>query len=343
MRKTLIASALTFAALTMTACGGGSEGGDNSSQAVPETATKTLSNNSDEARALAKNTVEGSSTNASTNQSQSRLSKVSSLPGIGPGSSASIGESLKHARLVTLLTTKSALKETRVITCDHLTDDNNSLPQNERITNCSGSIDLDSNFSENTVGTDGLIAAGTFFNMTFNNLSYQTVDQGSVFLSGILRFEYVEAFRLNPVSGEMRFQAINLSGTSDGESFGPENLDYRIRLDGSNVTLIGNDVRLRDFQVSFVDSDSFTISGGTAIDGYDGAFIEVTYDNWQVIDGVPQTGSRLTATGENGSATIVVDSVSGNTINLTVTIVTDGQSNDYSIQANSSNGQVTVL
>ncbi len=342
MRKNLIASTLTCAALLLAACGGGGDENNSSSTTVPESATKSLSNTNEEARSLAENTVEGSANNADTNQSQSRLSQFGSLGGFSGGAGASIGDTLKQARLVSLLASKQLPKEITEVGCDLLTADNGSLAQNEQITNCSGSITLDTNFSASSAN-QSVIAAGTYFAMTFNNLSFQTVNDGQVAANGVLRFEYIDDFTISPVAGKIRFQAINLSGTSGGETFGPESLDYTIQLAGNNVTLVGNDVRLRDFQVSFTDSNTFTITGGTAVDGYEGGFIEVTYSNWQVVNGIPQAGSRLTVRGENGSATVVVNSVSGNVVSMTVTIVADGQTTEYPLQVSVSNGDATVL
>lgn len=344
MRKTLMASTLTCAALLLAACGGG--GGDdnsNGSTTVPESATKSLSNTNEEARSLAENTVEGSASNADTTQSQSRLSNFGSLGGFSGGTGASVGDALKQTRLVSLLTSKRIPKEISEVGCDLLTADNNSLPPNQRITNCSGSITLDTNFSASSGTNQALIPAGTYFAMTFNNLSYQTVADGLATANGQIRFEYIDDFTFDPLAGRIRFQAVNLSGTSEGESFGPESLDYTIQLAGNNVTLIGDDVRLRDFEVNFTDADTFTITGGTAVDGYEGGYIEVTYNNWQVVNGIPQAGSRLTARGENGSATVVVNSVTGNVINMTVTIVADGQTTEYPLQVSITNGDATVL
>lgn len=353
MPKQFIASALTCTTILLAACGGGSEGASGTgstapgattgSTAAPENPTKSLANNETEAQTLAQSTLQGSAENASTSQSQNRLSGLSALGGVSSGAGASGGFSAKSALRLASAVTRITGKETVQLTCAELTGSNTELPANEQITNCAGSISIETNITQESVGQNGAIAAGTFYTITFNGLSYETVADGAVsVIGGSIRIEYVQAFTISPLAGEIRFVATGLVGVTDGQAFGPESIDYRLRFDGSGSTIIADGVRLDGLSVNFTDADDYVIDTGTAIDNYDDGFIKVEYANWRVIDGVPQAGSRITVTGTNGTATLLVTSVADGVVSVTVTITAEGSTLDYNVQASIGNGQVTI-
>lgn len=346
MNWQLMAS-ISLLSITLAACGGGD--GDNSAgngsgngSTAPENPTRTLSNSDAEASTLATSTVTGSSDNVTASRRQSQLDGFSKIAGAttATSSNATPAQSIKA---IAQMSARFASKESVQVSCADIVSGSAGDPADEQIQDCSGSVSFDTNIDDNSIDDNGAIAAGTFVNMTFNNLSYTTTADGPVSVNGTIRVEYIERFVSNPPSGKLRYQAINLSGTSAGESFGPENVEYIISFDGNRVEVIADGVRLIGFDASYSDANNYTINGGSVIDQIGDDYVQIDYSNWRVVDDIPQTGSRLTVTGTNGTATVDVVSNDGTIVTLRITINADGSTTDYDLQINITNGTVTTI
>lgn len=342
-------ASVSLLSITLAACGGGdgesndsAGGGSGSNSTAPSSPTRTLSNSDAEASTLAQSTVKGSSDNVTASRRQNQLNGFAKVAGAttAASSNASTAQSIKA---ITMMSARFAGKESVEVTCAEITSGSSGEPADEQIRDCSGSVSFDTNIDDSSIDSSGAIAAGTFVNMTFNSLSYTTTADGPVSVNGTIRVDYVERFVSNPPSGKLRYQAINLSSTSAGESFGPENLEYIISFDGNGVEVIADGVRLIGFDASYTDANNYTITDGSVIDQIGDDYVQVDYSNWRVVDDIPQTGSRLTVIGTNGTATVDVLSNDGTIVSMRITINADGNTTDYDLQINITNGNVTIV
>ena len=329
-------------ALMLAACGGGDDSGGNESggnSSVPSSPTKSIANSEQEAQTLATGTIEGSGDNVTASRQQSRLDGFSRVAGATTGASGSSSQALKTGAM---LAQRTAGKATVELTCADIAAASAGAPADEQIRDCSGSVTYDTNISQDSVDSTGTIPAGTFVSMTFNNLRYTTTADGIVSINGAIRIDYLESFVANPPSGQIRYTATNLSGSSDGESFGPESSEYIISFNGNRVEVIADGVRLTDFDANYTDANNYTISQGQVIDQIDGGYVQIDYSNWRVVDGVPQAGSSLVVVGTNGSATVTVLSNTGSQLSIRISINADGQTTDYELLINITNGEVSI-
>ena len=338
MRAKYFVSLITCATF-LGACGGGGGDGTNDQGGstpaeVPTQATHTLSDNEGEASALASNTISSSEKTAQTSAAQSRLTSISALSGNGPtGNEAST----KHALQLTRVAKNIASKESYDLNCADFAG------RGGTIGSCTGTVRLESNLDENSVDAQGNIRAGSFVQMTFNDFSYDSPEDGVVALSGTIRVTFETSYTTSPLAGVVMYQATNLSGISQGQAFGPENATYRISLADGSTTIIANDTRIQGLEISTTDAGNFVISGGSSISGYGQGYIEVDYTNWRVVDGIPQPGSSVLVRGTNGTASVVVSSVDNNLVTIEVTMSIDGSGTTYIIVVDSQTGQTTIL
>ncbi|MFK7967064.1 MAG: hypothetical protein AB8C46_24155 [Burkholderiaceae bacterium] len=329
-------------ALMLAACGGGDDSGDTGgggNSSVPSSPTKSIANSEQEAQTLATGTIEGSGDNVNASRQQSRLDGFSRVAGATTGASGSTSQALKTGAM---LAARIAGKETIELSCADIVAGSSDEPANEQIRDCSGSVTYDTNISQDSVDSTGTIAAGTFVSMTFNNLRYTTTIDGAISINGTIRIDYLESFVINPLSGRIKYTSTGLSGSSDGENFGPESSEYIISINGSRVEVIADGVRLTDFDANYTDANNYTISQGQVIDQIDGEYVEIDYSNWRVVDGVPQAGSSLVVLGTDGSATVSVLSNTGSELSIRISINAEGQTTDYELLINITNGEVSI-
>jgi len=348
MNKWQLIASISVLALALSACGGGGDsngtnnGGSGASATVPASPTKSLSNSDEEARLLAESTVEGSGDNVAASRQQNRLGAFSRIGGAATGASSN-SSSIEALKTVARISERFFAKEVTQLTCAELVSGNSNEPADQQIRDCSGSVSFESNLTEDSIDNTGAIAAGTFFTMTFNDLRYTTTADGPVSVNGTIRVEYTERFVADPPSGTLRYQAINLSGSADGETFGPESLEYIISFNGNRIEVISDGVRLTEFDANYTDASNYTITGGSVIDQIGDDYVQIDYSNWRVVDGIPQTGSRLTVTGTNGTATVDVLSNNGTIVSIQITINAEGRTTDYDLQINITNGDVSIV
>ena len=335
MRSGQLATLITCIAL-LGGCGGG--GGDDSGGSaaaqVPGQPTHTLANDESEASALASAAMGSATKTADTSASQRRLSSLSALS--GTRAPAGVDRSIKHTLSAATLSKSLVGKETVVLDCADLAGAGVA-------TQCSGTATIDSNIDENSVDNQGNIRAGSYLEMRFNQFAYSSSTEGAVALNGRIRITFETGYSVSPPAGSILYEAIDLSGTSGGQSFGPESATYRLSLADGIATVETNDARISGLQITATDDDSFVISEGTVINGYRSGYLEVSYDEWRVVDGVPQPGSRVSIRGTNGSASVVVSSLDGDVVTFQVTITVDGSSREYQILADMGTGQTIVL
>jgi hypothetical protein len=209
-------------------------------------------------------------------------------------------------------------------------------------TGCSGSVTFDFNFDANAA----ILPAGSYFALTFNNLSGSF--EGSAFsMSGTLRTDFVTAIDTQAPSlanAQFRVTLDGLSGTADGVSFGPESDVALYEFDAAGVPTITIDgLRLSGLDgLNVTDADNYIASGTqlrfahwTAVSTY----IDIDYNNWAVSAGRPTLGSTAAlSAGTSGGATVTVTSSSPSQVVYRVDLNVGGNIVQYLVTADYSSG-----
>ncbi|MEZ5660638.1 MAG: hypothetical protein R3E83_19660 [Burkholderiaceae bacterium] len=335
--------------LILTACGGGgaagtggggNTGGGGTAQ-TPTSATKTLENSPDEARALAGSVVEQDSDVANANQSYKRIN--SRALGLVTTTTAGDGIMMKSVLAAATRLTKA----TQTLACGNLFVNGQTLESaGDFITGCTGTIEFTLPDALGGSGSSGSLPAGSVFSIRYVGLTITASQSGTTALNGAMTITVVQDLvtSLSGITGALRINAQALSGTAGGESFGPETFTLDLTFAGSSLSLAIDGQRITNLQTLFTDQNNFTISSGSAITPVGTGYVSVTFSNWQVVNGIPQVGATLSVTGANGSlATLQVTAADASSATVSVSITTQSGSGSYTVLVSFLGGVVTVI
>ena len=299
--------------LGLVACGGG--GGDTGNQPVqvqgPPTTPATFSNSGTEATEAVKSAAATSEATVARSSSLSGLGALLGAPvGMAPGGVAS----LKHPQAV------------QTLACGDVFD----AP-------CSGNATLDTNVADNAT----FVPAGSFADIRFNTVSGLLFGQ-SVTLSGRLRLDFVTAINLNSTTFpglDLIVTSEQLGGTINSYTFGPVNDVGELKISSQGVTTMvaGG----RSFSglgtVAVTDANSYRIGSGTVRITYWGAsggYVDVAYTNWQIVNGRPVDGSRVTiSSGAGNSISIRATVNTPTTVDYVVALTAGGATLNFRVTA----------
>lgn len=201
---------------------------------------------------------------------------------------------------------------------------------------CSGSLMLDTNVDAYAE----TIPAGSYMAYGFSALQGSFGGE-SLTLDGTLRVDFLTASdqtATSPANGRFLVTSSNLSGSSDGKPFGPQNSiklvefdsqgDARVTADGMTFSGLAG--------VSLTDADSYRIGAGRlrfASWSDSNAYVDGEYRSWNVSSGRATTGSAATLSAGAGSIAITVSAATADSITYDVDIITGGVAKRYTITA----------
>lgn len=314
----------------LAACGGGGGSAPSASPAVPTSGTVALATDEQEARDLVILAVDADDSAVGTQDNFTRISPVGSRTG-------------------PLLALQSANVSRKIasesIGCSNFFDIGMPLG-GSTLSACSGSVQITSNFDE--YSSASAIPAGGYITTRFVGLNLTSAAGQTVGISGSFTLTVLTTLDLTGQGGfvgTFRLSAQNLSGVDEfGNVFGPESfsMDVTSNADGT-ASIVYDGVRVDNIDVTETgDEDTFRINSGSVIVGYDGGYADVTFNNWQVTDSIPQAGSVLTVEGASGSATVSVVSATPTSATFEVTISSGGSTGVHTVVASLSNGQFVI-
>jgi hypothetical protein len=307
-------------ATLLAACGGGGGGSDSAAagpvlEAPPATAA-----------GLQTSSTEASGAAAASMDSAQRMVQLSaslngSIPALANGGSAALSWSR-----VALSASRERALATQTVTCADFFGSSS----------CSGSLTVNTNAS----GSGTVIPAGTLVNMSFNAL------QGSfggspVLINGTLRMEYLSTFDANASSlAGLRAQLTfgNFSGTAEGVPFGPLTEVALLEFDGQGVgTMTIDGLRITGFDTLMVtDADNYSLANVTLRRAHWAAaagYVDMSFQNWSVVNGRPSMNSTETITAPNSSIAVVVTASSASSVVYAVTATVNGAAVSYTVTA----------
>lgn len=201
---------------------------------------------------------------------------------------------------------------------------------------CSGSVTVDSN----APATAAVWPAGTYVAMTFNALAGSF--NGRPFsINGQVRIDVLTPFDTNATTFanvSIQITATNLSGTSTGVSFGPENSVALIEIDAAgNGALIADGVRISGLDgLNVTDADNFSLSGVGLRSRHwadAAAYIDTRFTRWIVSAGRAQTASSLVISAGNAGVAIAVGSSTRATVVYDVSFTVGAVVTRYNVTA----------
>lgn len=329
----LSALALSFA---LAACGGGGSGSSTATSTVPTQATVNLATDEQSARDIVVLAVGADDSAAGTNDNFKRTGPISP---VGNGGAVRVAMSGVGPD-------KKIIRES--LPCTDIYQVGTSIG-NSSVASCSGTMVIESNFDQYIQNNQNVpIPAGGYVTSTFVGFNITSVSGETFSLSGSFTLTVLTTLDISSsvgFVGSYRLSAQNLAGVDEtGATFGPENfsMDVTSNADGT-ISIVYDGVRVDDINVIETDDDdTYRITSGSMIVGYDDGHADVTFDNWDVVDGVPQAGSQLVVSGVNGSGSVRVLSATSTSVTFEVTITAEGTTEVHTVQASVSNGQLVL-
>jgi hypothetical protein len=326
----IFSAALIF---SLAACGGGDDTGSSNASTVPTEATSSIGNDETSAKSIVNLLVSTDDQAVASDSSFNQINGLTKTVGFASGA---------------INPTRAAKQIQETVNCSEYYPVGQPVG-NGQVTGCNGNISVISNLDELQTGNDQtLLPVGAYFTISFDQVSVQTSDGGSFSLGGSLTMTVLESSQRggsNGFVGGFQISVTNLTGVdSNGETFGPETSTIVVTFEADGrITYVVDGVRVTDFEITeTADEDSYTINSGTIMTDYDGGHAEVSFQNWAVVDGIPQVGASVTVTGANGTATILVQSIDNDTITFRVAITVNGVEEIHIVEASISGNQVVV-
>jgi hypothetical protein len=304
----------------LAACGGGGGGGGDEAAGpvlvAPPTTAATLAQSTSEAMAA----VQSLNDNATM-----LLSKSAALQGGALFAPVGASASPLNLRNTVVGAAREQALARETVACGNL-----------GLTSCSGSATFDTNVADNAT----MLAAGSYFAITFNGLTGGAGDS-ALSMNGLFRMDFLTTLDIDALDfANARFQLTlgNLSGTVDGISFGPETalalyeFDPRgtptVTIDGSRIEGLGG-VRGTNAQNYGVTATRLRTAHWNNTAGY----IDVNFGDWIVVQGRPTGGSTAAINAGAASAAISVQSSSQAEVVYVVRIVLGGVTTTYLVTA----------
>jgi hypothetical protein len=202
---------------------------------------------------------------------------------------------------------------------------------------CSGSVTLDTNVDLNG---SSVLPAGSYLAFSFNGLA-GTAEGKSYSVNGGFRIDLlttVDANATAPANARFRTTASALTGTVNGEAFGPRNSVALFEFDAQGVASVTSEGRafVALSGVTVTDRDNYSIaSGRVRKPHWSGAdtYVDCTFQTWTVSNGHPAAGSHATLSAGPNSIVIDVTAAAATQVVFDVELTVDGVVKRYTVTA----------
>ena len=321
MRRRLLAI-VAPACIGLAACGGGGGGGGATVTPAdvvgPPATAATLANTTAEAQAAAQAVVAGADSTAARVSAMSGFAALTGLP-VGPQSAT--GEGRKQA--LSASTMRPLAVETDA--CSDLLDGP-----------CSGSVTIDASFDSSATQAN----PGDHADLQFASLS-GGLSGIQLSLNGHLRVDFLSTFvfdssNIDGIDVKLGFDGFG--GSINGVTFGPVTDMLRLQISGQGVIsyTAGGATFTSLSGVSITGPGSYAIGSGTVRVAYwadSSRYIDLTFQNWHVVDGRPAVGSQVTVSSGQGSIALTVSASSTASVVYAGTITVGSVTTAYTVTA----------